>query len=78
MFVLSWKITLPGTRSSHHFVPIFCNKTAHKLTSEDREFFQFDFDISLTKEIDIKNIKYFSYISCIYDTFCLVGIVTED
>ena len=38
--------TVPGTRSSHHFVPISCNKIAHKLTSEDREFLQFDFDKS--------------------------------
>ena len=43
-----------GTRSSHHFVPIFCNKIADKLTSEDREFLQFNFDKSLTEEIDIK------------------------
>ena len=69
--------TVPGTRSSHHFVPISCNKIAHKLTSEDREFLQFDFDKSLTKEIDIKNIKCFSYVSCIYNTFWWVGIVIE-
>ena len=52
-------MTVPGTRSSHHFVPIPCNKIAHKLTSEDREFLQFDFDKSLTEKVDIKNIKYF-------------------
>ena len=67
---------VPGTRSSHHFVPISCNKIAHKLTSEDGNFLQFDFDKSLTKEIDIKNIKCFLYVSCIYDTFWWVGIVT--
>ena len=49
--------TVPGTRSSHHFVPISCNKIAYKLTSEEREFLQFDFNKSLTKEIDTKNIK---------------------
>ena len=69
--------TMPGTRSSEHFVPISSNKIPHKLASEDSEFLQFDFDKSLTKEIDIKNIKCFSYISCIYDTFWWVGIVTE-
>ena len=57
--------TKPGTRSSHHFVPLSSNKIAHKLTSEDSEFLQFDFDKSLTKEIDIKN-KCFSDVSCIY------------
>ena len=45
--------TMPGTRSSHDFVPISCNKTARKLTSEDREFLQFDFAKSLTEEIEV-------------------------
>ena len=69
--------TIPGTGSSHHFVPISCNKTAHDLTCEDREFLQFDFDKSLTEEIDIKNIKCFLCVSCIYDTFWWFGVVTE-
>ena len=43
--------TLPGRRE-----PISCNKIAHTLTSEDREFLQFNFDKSLTEEIDIKHI----------------------
>ena len=55
--------TMPGTKSSHHFVPISWNKIAHKLTSEDSEFLQFDFDKLLTEEIDIKKIKCFSYVS---------------
>ena len=67
--------TMP--RCSHHFVSISCNKIAHKLTSGDREFLQFDFDKSLTTEIDIKNIKCFLYVSCIYDTFWWAGRVTE-
>ena len=41
--------TVPGTRSSHHFVLISSNKIARKLTSEDREFLQFDFAKSLTE-----------------------------
>ena len=61
--------TAPVTRSSHHFVSISCSKIAHKLTSENREFLQFDFDKSLTEKIDIKNIKCFSHVSCIYNTF---------
>ena len=31
----------------------------------------------MTKEIDIKSIKCFSYVNCIYDTFWWVSIVTE-
>ena len=30
--------TVPGKRSSYHFVPISRNKIAHKLTSEDSFF----------------------------------------
>ena len=51
--------TVLGTYSRHHFVPILWNKIAHKLQSEDREFLLFDLDKSLTKKIDIKNIKCF-------------------
>ena len=50
--------TMTGTRGSHHLLPITCNKVAHKLTSEDSEFLQFDFNKSLTEEIDIKYIKH--------------------
>ena len=68
---------VPETISSHHFVPISCNEITHKLTSGDREFLQFDFEKLLTEEIVIKNIKCFSYVTCIYDMFWWVGIVTE-
>ena len=37
----------------------------------------FDFNKSLTEEIDTKNIKCFSYVSWICNTFWWVGIVTE-
>ena len=36
--------TTPETKSTHHFVPISCNKIAHKHTREEREFFQFYFN----------------------------------
>ena len=39
-------VNVSGMRINHHFVPISCNKIAHKLTSEDREFLRFDFDKS--------------------------------
>ena len=43
--------TMPGTRSSHHFAPRSWNKIGHKLTFENREFLQFDFN----KIIDRRN-----------------------
>ena len=51
--------TVSGTRGSHHFVPISCKKIAQKLTSEDNKFFQFDFNKSLTEEIDTKKSSVF-------------------
>ena len=69
--------TVPETRSSQHFVPISCNKIVHKLTCENREFLEFDFHKSLTKEVDIKNIKCFLDVICICNTFWWVGIITE-
>ena len=64
--------TVPGTRSSHNFVLIPCNKIAHKLASEDREFLQFDFDKSLTKKIDIKKHQVF-FLYQLYIQYILVG-----
>ena len=54
---------MPGTRSSHNSVSISCSKIARKLTREDRELLQFDYDKLLTKEIDIKDIKCFWYVA---------------
>ena len=47
------------------------------LISADREFLQFDFDKSLTYEMDANNFKCFSNVSCIYDKSWWVAIVTE-
>ena len=45
-------------KSGFHFVPISFNKIAHKLTNEDREFLQFDFDKLLTEEIIVFTIDF--------------------
>ena len=58
---------MPGTKNSNYFVPI---------TSEDRVFLQFHFDKSMTTKTDIKN-TCFSYVSCVYDIFWWIGIVTK-
>ena len=68
--------TMPGTRSSHHFVTISCNKIAHKLLHEDRVSLIW-FQQIIDWRNSYKNIKCFSYVSCIYDTFWWVCIVTE-
>ena len=61
---------VPGTRSSHHFVTISCNKITQKLTSENRECLQSDFHKSLTEEIDIKTSSVFHQL---YLQYILVG-----
>ena len=63
--------TMSGTKSSYHFVQISCNKITHKITNEDREFVIFDFGKSMTKEIEIKNIKCF--VSQLYLWYILEG-----
>ena len=63
--------TVSGTRSSHHFVPISCNRIAHKLISEDNEFVQFDFDKSLTEEIYKKRQVFF--VCQLFLQYILVG-----
>ena len=76
MFVLTWRIALQSQRLclEQGVATILYQYTD---ISEDKEFLQFDFDKSLTKEIDIKNITCFSYVSYIYDTLWWVGIVTK-
>ena len=67
--------TVPGTRSSHHFILISCNRIAHKPTSDDREFLQFDFNKPLTEKISIRNIRCMSVVSMIH--FGGLEVVTE-
>ena len=83
MFVLTWRIALQSQRPclkqvvATISVPISCNKIAHKLTSEDSEFLQFDFDKSWTEEIDIKTSSIFHMSAVSMTHFGGVGIVTE-
>ena len=53
--------TVLGTRSSHHFVPISCNKITLKLTSEEIEFLQFDFNKSWNENKKQKHQVFFIY-----------------
>ena len=50
--------TIPETKSSHHFVPISCNKIARKLKSEDREFLQLDFNKSFVSKSAVFTIHF--------------------
>ena len=85
MFVLTWSIALQSQRLclEQGVATILYQYLATKLLTNSQvrieSFFKgnFDFDKSLTEKIDIKNIKCFSYVSWIYNTFWWVGIVTK-
>ena len=85
MFVLTWSIALQSQRLclEQGVATILYQYLATKLLTNSQvrieSFFKrnFDFDKSLTEKIDMKNIKCFSYVSWIYNTFWWVGIVTE-
>ena len=70
---------VPGTRASHHYFPISCSQIAHKLTSDDPSFTNiFDFDKDFTERLNfLKDLKVFSYVSCIYGGYWWIGMVTN-
>ena len=68
--------TVPGTRSSHHFVPLSSSQICHKLTSEDKSFVC-THDFNVPTIYDIENINASSYVTCIYNSFWWVGMVTS-
>ena len=82
MFVLTWRIALQsqGPCLEQGVAIILYQYLATNLLPNSQvrieSFFQFDFNKSLTEEIQ-KSINCFSYVSYIYDTFWWVGIVTE-
>ena len=61
--------TIPGTRSFHHFLPLFEGKVTYKRVSDDEVAagtFTF-FDIVLADQIS--DIKIMEFIACQYDSF---------
>ena len=68
--------TIPGTRSSHHFIPTSTSSISHYLTSEDtKAAASFNFD-STPQPIEV-NPTVSSYVTCVYDTFWWVGLVEQ-
>ena len=68
--------TVPGTRTSHHFVPLSASQIGHKLSSEDVSYIDIH-DFHLTSNFQISDIAPMHYITCIYNSLWWVGIVTE-
>ena len=68
--------TLPGTRSSHHFIPQSVSQTGHKLCNEDDLFVDIH-DFKSSTQVDNGNIATLSYISCMYNLLWWVGLVNN-
>ena len=68
--------TVPGTRSSHHFIPISSSKIAHKLSSED-ESHAGTHDFNLPTTFQLCDIRPMTCVTCLYDSFWWVGLVTQ-
>jgi len=68
--------TIPGTRSSHHFIPVSATEIGHKLTSEDTSFVDI-INFNISSPLSTKDIQMSSYITCIYNAFWWVGLVTD-
>ena len=68
--------TVPGTRSSHHFIPLSSFKVAHKLSSED-EFHAGTHDVNLSTTFELCDIRPMTYVTCLFNSFWWVGLVTQ-
>ena len=68
--------TVPGTRSSHHFIPQSASQIGHKLCSEDDSFVDIH-DFKIPTRVDIGDFTPSSYISCVYNSLWWVGLVNK-
>ena len=68
--------TVPGTQSSHQFILLSSSKIVHKLSSKDASHAgTHDFNLPTTfQECDIRPM---TYVTCLDDSFWLVGLVTQ-
>ena len=68
--------TIPGTRCSHHFIPLSKNKISYKLTSEDIDVKIFEFGFYESSQ-NLNDFNVAMYVSCVYNTFWWIGLITE-
>ena len=68
--------TVPGTRSSHHFIPLSSSKIAHKLSSEDKSRAGTR-DFNLPTTLQLCDIRPMTYVTCLYDSFWWMGFVNQ-
>ena len=68
--------TVPGTRSSHHFIPQWASQIEYKLCSKDDSFVHIH-DFKIPTQVDIGDIAPSSYISCMYISLQWVSLVNK-
>ena len=68
--------TVPGTQSSHHFIPLSSSKIAHKLSSEDESHAD-THDFNLPTTFQLFDIRPMTCVTCFYDSFWWVDLVTQ-
>ena len=66
--------TVPGIRSSHHFVPMSSPRTDHKLTTEDESYVDIH-NFNIPALFEIGDISPSAYVTCIYNSFWRAGMV---
>ena len=68
--------TVPGTQSSHHFIPLSSSKIAHKLSNEDKSHAgTHDFNLPIT--FQLCDIRPMTFVTCFYNSFWWVGLVIQ-
>ena len=68
--------TVSSAWSSHHFIPLSSSKITHKLSSED-EYHTGTHDFNLPTTFQLCDIRPMTYVTCLYDSFWWVGLVTQ-
>ena len=68
--------TVPATWSRHHFIPLSSSKITHKLSSEDVSCAG-THDFNLPTTFQLCDIRPMTCVTCLYDSFWWVGLVTQ-
>ena len=68
--------TVPGTQSSHLFIPLSSSETAHQLSSEDESHVG-THNFNLPPTFQLCDIRPMTCVPCLYDSFWWLGLVTQ-
>ena len=66
---------MPSTWSSHNFVPLSSSRIGRKLTDEDESYVDIH-DSNVPTLFEIVDISPSAYVTCIYNSFWWIGMVS--